>query len=67
MAVCNELDAGFQRRLGGEHHDHGHRARRWERLSRELVGQMVAAIERGAAETSGQTFLPLDIFTPENI
>jgi len=38
-----------------------------ERLSRELVGQMANAIERGSPEAVGQTFLPFDIFTPENI
>jgi len=38
-----------------------------ERLSRKLVGQMASAIERGATETPGQTFLPFDIFTAENI
>lgn len=38
-----------------------------ERLSRELVGQMAGAIERGAADAPAQTFLPFDIFTSENI
>ncbi len=37
------------------------------RLCRELVPLMVRAIERGAAETPGQTFLPFDICLPENI
>lgn len=37
------------------------------RLCRELVPLMVRAIERGAAETPGQTFLPFDIYLPENI
>ena len=36
-------------------------------LTRELVGQMVAAIDRGIGGVPGQTFLPFDIFTPENI
>ncbi|MGI0528105.1 LacI family DNA-binding transcriptional regulator [Rhizobium giardinii] len=36
-------------------------------LARELVGLMVGAIERGLAAVPGQTFLPFDIFTPENI
>ncbi|MDW6026056.1 LacI family DNA-binding transcriptional regulator [Mesorhizobium sp. BAC0120] len=38
-----------------------------ERLSRELVAQMVQSIEHGPAETSGQTFLPFDIHVSENI
>lgn len=38
-----------------------------QQLSRELVSQMVGAIERGSTETPGQTFLPFDIFTAENI
>lgn len=38
-----------------------------ERLCRELVIQMAHTIERGDAETPGQTFLPFDIFTAENI
>jgi len=38
-----------------------------ERLCRELVGQMASAIERDGTETPGQTFLPFDIFTAENI
>jgi LacI family transcriptional regulator len=37
-----------------------------ERLCRELVAQMGAAIER-RGETPGETFLPFDIFTSENI
>lgn len=36
-------------------------------LARELVGLMVGAIDRGLAAVPGQTFLPFDIFTPENI
>ena len=38
-----------------------------ERLSRELVGLMARAIEAGAAEIPGQTFLPFDIYVSENI
>ena len=38
-----------------------------ERLSRELVVQMVQAIETGGAETPGQIFLPFDICISENI
>ena len=37
------------------------------RLCRELVELMVHAIERGAANAPGQTFLPFDIYLPENI
>ena len=36
-------------------------------LCTELVGLMVRAIEGGAAETPGQTFLPFDIHISENI
>lgn len=36
-------------------------------IARELIGQMVAAIDRGVGGVPGQTFLPFDIFTPENI
>ncbi|WP_426231961.1 LacI family DNA-binding transcriptional regulator [Pararhizobium sp. DWP3-4] len=36
-------------------------------IARELIGQMVAAIDRGIGSIPGQTFLPFDIFTPENI
>lgn len=36
-------------------------------LARELVSLMVGAIDRGIAGVPGQTFLPFDIFTPENI
>jgi LacI family transcriptional regulator len=36
-------------------------------LSRELVDVMAHAIEAGAANAPGQTFLPFDIYLPENI
>jgi LacI family transcriptional regulator len=36
-------------------------------LCRELVSLMVAAIEKGENAVPGQTFLPFDLFTPENI
>ncbi|RWK43604.1 LacI family DNA-binding transcriptional regulator [Mesorhizobium sp.] len=36
-------------------------------LCRELVGLMAHAIEAGAANAPGQTFLPFDIYLPENI
>jgi LacI family transcriptional regulator len=36
-------------------------------LCRELVSLMVTAIEKGDAAVPGQTFLPFDIFLPENI
>lgn len=36
-------------------------------LCRELVALMVAAIEKGDGAVAGQTFLPFDVFTPENI
>lgn len=37
------------------------------RLCRELVELMGHAVERGAVNTPGQTFLPFDIYLPENI
>ncbi|MGN8023259.1 LacI family DNA-binding transcriptional regulator [Phyllobacterium sp. 22229] len=37
------------------------------RLCRELVELMGHVIETGAANTPGQTFLPFDIYLPENI
>ncbi len=37
------------------------------RLCREVVELMGHAIERGAANAPGQTFLPFDIYLPENI
>ena len=36
-------------------------------LCRELVSQMIAAIEKGDDALPGQTFLPFDLFTPESI
>lgn len=36
-------------------------------LCRELVALMAHSIEQGAANAPGQTFLPFDIFLPENI
>ncbi|PWK71602.1 LacI family DNA-binding transcriptional regulator [Aminobacter sp. AP02] len=36
-------------------------------LCRELIALMVHSIEEGAANAPGQTFLPFDIFLPENI
>jgi LacI family transcriptional regulator len=36
-------------------------------LCRELTNLMVHAIEAGAANAPGQTFLPFDIYLPENI
>ncbi|RUZ96884.1 LacI family transcriptional regulator, partial [Mesorhizobium sp. M7A.F.Ca.CA.002.05.1.1] len=36
-------------------------------LCRELVDLMAHAIETGAANAPGQTFLPFDIYLPENI
>ncbi|HEV2897458.1 MAG TPA: LacI family DNA-binding transcriptional regulator [Pseudaminobacter sp.] len=37
------------------------------RLCQELMTLMARAIETGTAETPGQTFLPFDIYLPENI
>ncbi|MGO4354761.1 LacI family DNA-binding transcriptional regulator [Rhizobium sp. RAF36] len=36
-------------------------------LCRELITQMTAAIETGEAGSAGQSFLPLEIYIPENI
>ena len=36
-------------------------------LARETIDLMVGAIDRGASSVPGQTFLPFDIYTPENI
>jgi LacI family transcriptional regulator len=36
-------------------------------LCRDLVSLMVTAIEKGENAVPGQTFLPFDIFLPENI
>lgn len=36
-------------------------------LATELIGRMTAAVDRGEGGVSDQTFLPFDIFTPENI
>jgi len=36
-------------------------------LCRELVSLMVAAIDNGPATAPGQTFLPLEMYVPENI
>lgn len=36
-------------------------------LCRELVGLMAHSIEEGAANAPGQTFLPFDIYLPENV
>jgi len=38
-----------------------------ERLSRDLIGQMIQAVESGPTETPGQVFLPFDIYVSENI
>jgi LacI family transcriptional regulator len=38
-----------------------------QQLCRELVAQMVAAIENGPASVPGQTFLPFEMYVPENI
>ncbi|WP_095204627.1 LacI family DNA-binding transcriptional regulator [Mesorhizobium carmichaelinearum] len=37
------------------------------RLCQELMTMLARAIETGTAETSGQIFLPFDIYLPENI
>ncbi|TIS01651.1 MAG: LacI family transcriptional regulator, partial [Mesorhizobium sp.] len=37
------------------------------RLCQELIMAMERAIKAGVAESPGQTFLPFDIYLPENI
>ncbi|MFM2282372.1 MAG: hypothetical protein RLZZ444_4603 [Pseudomonadota bacterium] len=37
------------------------------RLCRELVSLMVAAVDHGPATAPGQTFLPIELFIPENV
>lgn len=37
------------------------------RLCQELMAQMAHAIEHGTSETPGQTFLPVELWGPENI
>ena len=36
-------------------------------LCRELIALMITAVEKGERAVPGQTFLPFDLFTPENI
>jgi len=36
-------------------------------MCRELVALMIHAVKNGAAEAPGQTFLPFEIYLPENI
>jgi LacI family transcriptional regulator len=36
-------------------------------MCRELIELMAHSIEEGGANAPGQTFLPFDIFLPENI
>ncbi|MDO9414939.1 LacI family DNA-binding transcriptional regulator [Pararhizobium sp.] len=36
-------------------------------LSRTLIDLMIGAIDRGLSDVPGQTFLPFDLYTPENI
>lgn len=38
-----------------------------QHLCRELIRLMVSAIENGAADVPGQTFLPFEMYVPENI
>lgn len=66
VAVCNELTADSRAALA-ENVIAMVIATPLERLSRELVAQMVQAIETGPSETPGQLFLPFDIFVSENI
>ncbi|MGN7881443.1 hypothetical protein [Ensifer sp. 22460] len=36
-------------------------------LARETVNLMIQAIDKGPTGAPGKTFLPFDLFTPENI
>ncbi|BCH22138.1 LacI family DNA-binding transcriptional regulator [Mesorhizobium sp. L-8-3] len=66
VAVCNELTADSRAALADDIVAMVI-GTPLERLSRELVAQMVHTIENGPAETPGQIFLPFDIFVAENI
>ena len=66
VAVCNELTPETRSALADEIMT-AVIATPVPRLCADLVGLMVRAIETGAAETPGQTFLPFDIHVSENI
>jgi len=66
VAVCNELTADSRAALADNVIAMAI-ATPLERLSRELVAQMVHVIENGPAETPGQLFLPFDMYVSENI
>lgn len=66
VAVCNELTADSRAALADNIIAMAI-GTPLERLSRELIAQMVQAIETGPSETPGQLFLPFDIFVSENI
>ena len=62
VVVCNEINAGIARGARRQHPDHGDFDAAGSDYARELVGLMVHAIEAGAANAPGQTFLPFDIY-----
>jgi LacI family transcriptional regulator len=66
VAVCNELTADSRAALA-ENIVAMVIATPLERLSGELMTQMIQAVEVGPSETPGQLFLPFDIFVSENI
>jgi LacI family transcriptional regulator len=66
VAVCNELTPETRAALADEIMMAAI-ATPLPRLCAELVALMVRAIEAGAAETPGQTFLPFDFYISENI
>ena len=66
VAICNELIAETRSALA-ENIITAAIATPLAQLSRELIVQMVNTIENGPAEIPGQTFVPFDLYIPENI
>ena len=66
VAVCNELTPESRMALA-DHIVTAVIGTPLAPLCRELIALMVRAIETGAAEVPGQTFLPFDIYISENI
>lgn len=66
VAICNELTAESRAALADNVMAMAI-ATPLAPLCRELIAIMARAIEKGSAGVQGQTFLPFDIFVPENI
>lgn len=66
IAVCNELTAESRSGLA-DNVITAAIATPLVRLSQQLLGLMVTAIESGPADTPGQFFLPYELFISENI